>query len=84
MKYWNKSPRSRQHWTEIKHDIRGSNIKLMRYFEIDRATDHRKVWCQNNGSTARFYFRIVGESGYKSSWWFENSEDATLFLLRWS
>jgi hypothetical protein len=83
MRYWNKNPRSRQYWTKIIMDIRGSDIELMRYFEIDRATDQRKIWCQNNGSTRRFYFSFRGDSGYLTNWWFENPHDATLFVLRW-
>ena len=84
MKYWNKNLRSRQHWTGLVHDVRTSNVLLMRYFEIDGALNKRKLWCQNNGSTSRFFYRTNHNQGYTSYWWFENPNDALLFALKWS
>lgn len=38
-----------------------------------------KVWCQQQPSTDRFYFHYTN-----TRWWFENSEDALAFSLKWS
>lgn len=41
--------------------------------------DEIKRWCQKHPSHYRFY------NGYfNNKWYFENPEDATFFLLRWS
>ncbi len=40
--------------------------------------DKLKMWCVRNGSKSRFYFGKV-----QMDWYFENSEDATAFSLKW-
>lgn len=45
------------------------------------SNDYRKdmlQWCRQHPSTGKFY-RYYGNF----NWWFEKSEDATLFALRW-
>lgn len=36
-------------------------------------------WCQQQSSNGKFY-KYYGSS----TWWFERSDDAVFFLLRWS
>lgn len=46
-----------------------------------KTVDYNKecfLWCQRNSSKGRFY-RYFGAN----SWWFENEQDAVLFVLRW-
>lgn len=38
-----------------------------------------KRWCQLQSSKGKFYYYYAG-----NSWWFEDSEDAILFVLKWS
>ena len=38
-----------------------------------------KVWCQQQTSPDRFYFHYTN-----TRWWFESSEDALAFSLKWS
>lgn len=38
-----------------------------------------KRWCQQQASMGKFYYYYG-----KSTWWFERSEDAVLFSLRWA
>lgn len=95
MKYWNKNPHARSHWTRLIHNIKGSNVEFMRYFEIEKALQQRKIWCQRQESNSRFFYEY-GENGsrvfafkasithYESTWWFEDPKDATLFLVQWS
>lgn len=69
MKYWNKDKEIRRRcWTKV-------NIPNQLY----RISDSElKRWCQQQLSTGKFY-----DYG-TDTWWFEKSEDAVLFALRWS
>ena len=38
-----------------------------------------KVWCQQQSSKGKFYYYYGSDS-----WWFEQPEDATMFLMKWA
>jgi len=38
-----------------------------------------KRWCQQQESTGKFYHHYTN-----TRWWFENEQDASLFLLFWA
>lgn len=70
MKYWNKSKKYRDTWHTVKidYDHRTTDWEYMKY------------WCQYNSSTFRFY-----SGNYtRNVWYFENSEDALIFKLRFA
>lgn len=70
MKYWNKDKDIRRRcWTKIS---RPKNL----YHVRDQAL---KRWCQQQSSTGKFYVYYGTDT-----WWFERSEDAMMFALRWS
>jgi hypothetical protein len=68
MKYWNKD-----------RDIR--RRCWARVVRARGATPDSEVkrWCQQQSSTGKFYFYYGTDT-----WWFERSEDAVLFTLRWA
>lgn len=75
MKYWNKSKKYRESWIVVAGP---------QYF-----TDHAKQWCQQQSSKGRFYYSSstqcntkVGIIYYNWKWYFENSEDAPIFKLK--
>lgn len=69
MKYWNKDKEVRkQYWTRIHYEPFGKNNK----YDINR-------WCRQQPSTGKYYVYFG-----TNNWWFERSEDAVLFALRWS
>lgn len=78
MKYWNKQPRVRATWTKVV-----LNTTQQRKIELKR-------WCQNNGSPNKFYCAISIDTwpffaeSVNHIWWFENTEDATIFVLKWT
>lgn len=81
MKYWNKSKRTRQQcWTAVQRPIVWSRIPggNAAFPEMQRI-DEMKLWCQQQASTGRFYFK-----GNDTTWWFELGKDATWFVLNWS
>ena len=88
MKYWNKSKRGREAWTKIKRptvwtDSRAPSTSMwagarVAFPELQRE-DEMKLWCQRHPSKGKFYYRHGSPT-----WWFENKEDAVLFVMRWS
>lgn len=69
MKFWNKDKDVRRRcWT-----------KVTRPNEFTHGNRDLKVWCQQQPSTGKFYYYYGTDS-----WWFERSEDAMFFLLKWS
>lgn len=78
MKYWNKSKKYRETWTKVDGP---SHWK----------SEEAKRWCQLNGSSNRFFFRLDFPLAIMSisrdfywPWYFENAQDATAFRLVWS
>jgi len=83
MKYWNKSKKCKKSWFRVEGPSQ--------FF-----SDNMKLWCQLNGSKKRFFFEgpTVSPSIFPSFpnlirvnpqiWYFENSEDAVAFKLKWS
>lgn len=80
MKFWNKGKRYRESW----YKIEGPGVYQ---------TEIAKHWCQVNGSKDRFYFNspfwfspagTYGPRMQSWTWYFENSEDAVAFKLKWS
>lgn len=70
MKYWNKDKEVRRRcWTKIS---RPKNLYHIGDQELKR-------WCQQQSSDGKFYVYYGTDT-----WWFERSEDAVLFALRWS
>ena len=70
MKYWNKDREIRRLcWTRVQ---RPTNL----YHITDRVLMH---WCEQQSSMGKFYVYYGTDT-----WWFEQSEDALLFSLRWS
>jgi hypothetical protein len=79
MKFYNKKKEYRNTWTQVEGP----------------AFSHRaeaKRWCQQYGSTGRFYFpelsNVRGFGGFSlkkgRKWYFENPQDALVFALVWS
>lgn len=83
MRYWNKNPRARQHWSVIDYNVITSNLDLVRYFEFDAALNNAKIWCQRQTSRARFYFKVPNWMSYETIWYFEDPKDAIWFKLNW-
>lgn len=68
MKYWNKNKDVRLRCW-VKVLIKSRNVR-----------DHEiKRWCQQQPSNGRFY-NYFGSN----TWWFENPQDAMIFILKWS
>jgi hypothetical protein len=73
MRYWNKQKAARKNWTMVKVGIDWSRLPANNWNEM-------KLWCQRSTSRARFY-----SGPYTSSYWyFESSEDALAFKLKWA
>lgn len=70
MKFWNKNKRAHPHWTKV--SMKGWQLRS------DPIYAKAKHWCQTNGSTGRFY-----AGPYDGIWYFENAQDATLFVMFW-
>ena len=68
MKYWNKQKKYREQWTKIKHTTPFMHTS---YASI-------KHWCQQQRSSYKFFFNVQN-----GTWYFENREDAMLFVLIW-
>lgn len=70
MKYWNKDKEiRRQCWTKVN--------RPKQLYQI--GDSELKRWCQLQTSTGKFYVYYGSDT-----WWFEKSEDAVMFALRWS
>lgn len=70
MKFWNKDKHIRRRlWTKV---LRPKNLYHIGDSEL-------KKWCQQQTSKGKFYVYYGTDT-----WYFENKEDATWFLLRWS
>lgn len=69
MKYWDKDKQIRQmSWTKV---------NLPKNLD-DVGKIGPKMWCYQQSSTGKFYVH------YKTdTWWFELSEDAIMFKLKW-
>jgi hypothetical protein len=79
MRFWNKNLRAREHWTKVKCPLnlvfQGKTFAIL--------SDHDRVtaairWCQKRPERTRFY---RDNDGW---WYFEDSKDATWFILNWS
>jgi hypothetical protein len=71
VKYWNKSKRVRERcWIKVQRP---------QYQNLHVPVHLLKQWGWNQHSTGKFF--VGNYDGYV---WFEHSEDATWFLLRWS
>lgn len=68
MKYWNKDKDVRQRCWISVNRTPGTSSNQ----EIKR-------WCQQQPSKGKFYFYYGSKN-----WWFEKSEDAVIFLMRWA
>lgn len=83
MKYWNKDKDIRRRcWTKVTHPMRTARWVLNSgdaIFTEYVPADELKQWCQQQASTGRFYHYYGADT-----WWFEKSQDATHFLLRWA
>jgi len=67
MKFWNKQKEVRRRCWVKVHRIPGRI-----------SNQELKVWCQQQSSTGKFYYYYGADS-----WWFENKEDAVMFVLKW-
>lgn len=76
MKYWNKSKETRERcWTKIDGPA---------YYSVEEV----KRWCQNYPSKSKFFFgkprwdNAAEFKGFHWWWFFENSEDALIFKMK--
>jgi len=67
MKYWNKKKNCREHWTTV--------IVNAPFYQA-------KLWCQRHESKGRFYSGPYS-SRDQGKWYFEFSDDALAFKLRY-
>ena len=67
MKYWNKDKEVRRRCWTRVTKVPGKS-----------STQEVKRWCQHQTSTGKFYYYYGSDS-----WWFELSDDALAFKLRW-
>lgn len=83
MKYWNKSKKYRElSWTKVE----GLSLYTEPYWfapngiRESKLIDEKaaKLWCQQQPGRDRFYF-----GPYTGIWYFESSEDALAFKLKW-
>ena len=60
--------------------IRKTTWTKVKFSENNKAKRYEKMkWCRANGTiNGKYYWHYAG--GF---WWFENEDDATLFVLRW-
>ncbi len=86
MKYWNKDKDVRQRcWTKVTLSNKTKIQQVVKngwvQMQVDVAAPVSEIkrWCQLQGSTGKFYTYFGADS-----WWFENEQDATMFLLKWS
>jgi hypothetical protein len=70
MKWWNKK-RGRDNWTKVTVPLR---VWTQAY---NRDKTDLQQWCKRQPSKGRFYYLY-------DDWYFEKSEDATYFLLKWA
>ncbi len=85
MKYWNKNKKAREYWTEVRtvREVADTThpwfapAGLMRGRTFSFSPE-AKLWCQQQPGKGRFYFRP-----YLDIWYFEFSEDALAFKLKW-
>jgi hypothetical protein len=70
MKYWNKTRKYRElSWVSVR----------IEYDHHNSWWEEMKIWCQRHPSKYRFYSGTYT----RSNWYFEDSEDALVFKLRW-
>lgn len=70
MKYWNKDKDVRRRcWTKVTRPSGALKV----------GNQALKRWCQQQSSSGKFYYYYGTES-----WWFERSEDAVWFLMKWA
>ena len=83
MKYWNKDKEIRKRlWTKVNHPLQKARwIPNVTFAILSERVPYEELkrWCQQQASPGKFYHYYGADS-----WWFENSHDATHFLLRWS
>jgi hypothetical protein len=88
MKYWNKSKKARElNWTRVetfksaldKNGVWFAPSGIMRANKYFSFSVEAKRWCQQQPGGGRFYVRP-----YTSEWYFEFSEDALAFKLKWA
>ena len=94
MKHWNKNKKYREReWiaVDVMPDLPEKTVwwapaGLMRVTSIKSDgprpainIGNAKRWCQQNGSDSRFLVQP-----YVGKFWFENSEDALAFKLKWT
>jgi hypothetical protein len=91
MRYWNKNKKARDHWTLVTFPVEDMPSSFAWYAPaglmrgVTSASKHfsfskeAKLWCQNQPGRGRFYY-----GPYTGLWWFEFSEDALAFKLKWT
>lgn len=68
VKFWNKDKDVRKRCWTSVPTVVGKHSK-----------QEMKRWCQLQSSKGKFYYYYG-----TPTWWFENPEDATMFLMKWS
>lgn len=89
MKYWNKDKKKRRHWTNIETNIPICKIESVKRW-CQSQSSNGKFYCKAiNPFIETFDWCVVSSKFVPSpvtgqTWYFQYSEDAVLFSLRWS